>query len=72
MGFASHQAPKPRGASLTICTLPQRSHSMRRNHEGNALNRSSIASAPDGSGSVPSLRQYRLGGVLAVMTALCG
>ena len=56
MGFASHQAPKPRGASLTICTLPQRSHSMRRNHEGNAANGSPMASAPEANGSVPSLR----------------
>ena len=48
-------------ASLTICTLPQRSHSMRRNHDGNAVNGSPMASAPEGNGSVPSLRQCRAG-----------
>jgi hypothetical protein len=40
-------------AWLTICTLPQRSHSMRRNHDGNALNGSAKTSAPEGSGSLP-------------------
>jgi hypothetical protein len=40
------------------------------NHDGNAANGSPMASAPKGNGSVPSLRQWRLGGVLAVMMAL--
>ena len=45
-------APLERELSLTICTLPQRSHSMRRNHDGKAANGSSRASAAVGSGSV--------------------
>jgi hypothetical protein len=32
-------------------TLPQRSHSIRRNHDGKALNGWPSASAPEGSGS---------------------
>ena len=36
-----------------IRTLPQRSHSIRRNYDGNARNGSSMASAPEGSGSLP-------------------
>jgi hypothetical protein len=38
-------------ASLTICTLPQRSHSMRRNHDGNADSGAARASSVVGSGS---------------------
>ena len=34
--------------SLTVCTLPQRSRSIRRNHDGKALNGSSSTSAPLG------------------------
>jgi hypothetical protein len=38
----------------------------RRNHDGNATNGSPMASAPEG-GSVPSLRQWRLGGVIILV-----
>jgi hypothetical protein len=38
---------------LTIWTLPQRSHSIRRNHEGKASNGEASASLAVGSGSVP-------------------
>ena len=39
--------------SLTIWTLPQPSHLMRMNNDGNALNGSSSASAGVGRGSLP-------------------
>jgi hypothetical protein len=39
--------------SEIIRSLPQRSHTMRRNHDGKARSGSSKASAPDGSGSLP-------------------
>ena len=42
-----------RTCSLTIRTLPHRSHTIRRNHDGNARRGSSSASAPDGRGSLP-------------------
>jgi hypothetical protein len=38
---------------LMICTLPQRSHSMRKNQLGKAASGSPRASWPEGSGSVP-------------------
>jgi hypothetical protein len=40
-------------ASFSIRSFPQRSQVTRMNHEGKALNGSSSASVPDGSGSVP-------------------
>jgi hypothetical protein len=50
-------------AWLTICTLPQRSHSTCRNHEGNATDGSSMASWSLGNGSLPWLRHCRCVGV---------
>jgi hypothetical protein len=41
------------GLSLTIRSFPHRSQVIRRNHDGNARNGSSRASAGVGSGSVP-------------------
>jgi hypothetical protein len=38
---------------LTRSTWPHRSHSTRRNHDGNAANDSSKASSPVGRGSLP-------------------
>jgi hypothetical protein len=40
------------GFSLTMRTLPQRSHSIRRNHDGKAASGSPMASAAVGSGSL--------------------
>jgi hypothetical protein len=45
--------------SDSIRSLPHRSHSTRRNHDGKALNGSSKASWPEGSGWLPQLRQWR-------------
>jgi hypothetical protein len=45
---------QPSGVRLvTIWTLSRRSHSMRRNHDGNADSGSPRASGPEGSGSLP-------------------
>ena len=41
-------APRFMCASLTICTLPQRLHPIRRNQDENTLNGSSRASPPVG------------------------
>ena len=39
--------------SLINCTLPQRSHSMRRNHDGKAHKGRASASSAEGRGSSP-------------------
>ena len=44
-------------ASDSMRSLPQRLQVIRRNHDGNALNGSSRASAPEGNGSLPQNRR---------------
>jgi hypothetical protein len=48
--------------------LPQRSHSMHRDHLGNAANGLSMAYASVGSGSLPCDHQRRCGGVRPKLT----
>ena len=58
-------------ARCAECTSssPHRSQLTRMNQDGNAANGSPMASAPEGNGSVPSLRQLRRGGTLLYLVA---
>ena len=50
--------------SLKHALLPAPLTATHMNQDGNAANGSPMASAPEGNGSVPSLRQLRRGGAL--------
>jgi hypothetical protein len=51
--FADRQVAMHGVHSFSIRSLPQRSHVICMNHDGNALSGSSRASAPVGSGALP-------------------